>query len=162
MARVGRRVSIAAMVAFMCSHWTHDGVVALARSQHVSLRAHHPSICHCCVIKKSEGASLTVSRSQSVCRSRKTLPACLIVLRTPPRDSDLDAATCRSRAARDAHPLHACLPVLVEIAGQPQSDATVAALAARCASCVAVLDPVEAAGGACRTWSRLHTAIVAS
>jgi hypothetical protein len=56
--------------------------------------------------------------------------------------------TCRSRAARDAHPLHACLPVLVETAGQPQSDATVAALAARCASCVAVLDPVAAAGAA--------------
>ena len=57
--------------------------------------------------------------------------------------------THRSRAARDAHPLHACLPVLVEIAGQPQSDASVAALAARCASCVAVLDPVAAAGAAC-------------
>ena len=51
----------------------------------------------------------------------------------------------RSRA-REEHPLHECLPVLVEIAGQPQSDAIVAGLAARCASCVAVLDPAASAG----------------
>jgi len=36
--------------------------------------------------------------------------------------------------------------VLVEIAGQPQSDALVAGLAARCASCVAALDPAASAG----------------
>ena len=36
--------------------------------------------------------------------------------------------------------------MLVEIAGQAQSDALVAGLAARCASCVAVLDPAASAG----------------
>lgn len=57
---------------------------------------------------------------------------------------------CWARSGRgvagEEHPLHATLPLLVEVVGQPEAEPAVAALAARCACFIAALDPWSSAG----------------
>lgn len=78
-----------------------------------------------------DGLSLAVPSLRSLCKGR-----------------GLSATVaCSGRGAGgEEHPLHATLPLLVEVVGQPEAEPAVAALAARCACFIAALDPWYSAG----------------